>query len=434
MEQTEDATAASAPAALPPTAAVGSAAPLEAQNREDDDDDDDETDSSYTSSSGPHHHHHGADCNPDLEERQHFLDVCYSLINYETDARRDLMKFQEQMVGLSPSDQALWKGDASSWMAAILPRVEINARFLARLPCPDVCGIYLGEDAQGLVTKMPDKHRVASRNASKVRSTLRQFVRDWAIDGEAERTASYTPLIDALKKYLPVRKPSKTTGSRTPAVLCPGCGLGRLPFELARRGYAAQGNEFSYHMLLGTHLMLNRASQVECHTIYPYVLSTANRRGREDHLREVRVPDVCAMTALAPGAPLSMAAGEFVDLYQEQVKEWDAVLTCFFLDTAKNIYLYIRTIATVIRPGGVWINLGPLLYHYAESEQDISVEPSWEEVKPAIGKYFTFLEEREHEAHYTANPYALMSTKYRCIFFAAQRNEVEVSGVSNPVF
>lgn len=35
-------------------------------------------------------------------------------------------------------------------------------------------------------------------------------------------------------------------------VLCPGSGLGRLPFEVVRRGYGCQGNEFSFFMLLGT--------------------------------------------------------------------------------------------------------------------------------------------------------------------------------------
>lgn len=44
--------------------------------------------------------------------------------------------------------------------------------------------------------------------------------------------------------------------------------------------------------------------------------------------------------------------------------QWDAVLTCFFIDTAQNIVTYIETIATLLREGGVWINLGPLLYHF----------------------------------------------------------------------
>jgi hypothetical protein len=37
-------------------------------------------------------------------------------------------------------------------------------------------------------------------------------------------------------------------------VLCPGSGLGRLPFEVAKRGYGCQGNEFSFFMLLGNEL------------------------------------------------------------------------------------------------------------------------------------------------------------------------------------
>ena len=40
-------------------------------------------------------------------------------------------------------------------------------------------------------------------NAVQVRSTLRQFVRDWAKEGQAERAASYSPLISALLKHLP---------------------------------------------------------------------------------------------------------------------------------------------------------------------------------------------------------------------------------------
>ena len=53
----------------------------------------------------------------------------------------------------------------------------------------------------------------------------------------------------------------------------------------------------------------------------------------------------------------------------------------FFLDTAKNIFLYIRTIASILRHGGAWVNLGPLLFHYAESPGEVSIELSWEEAE-----------------------------------------------------
>merc|ERR1711957_78977 len=99
----------------------------------------------------------------------------------------------------------------------------------------------------------------------------------------------------------------------------------------------------------------------------------------------------------------SMCAGEFVEVYGPQKNEWDAVLTCFFLDTAKNVLLYIRVIADIIRPGGIWANLGPLLFHYAEQSTAISIELSWEEIKPVICKYFDFKEEDMRQAHYTTN-------------------------------
>ena len=38
--------------------------------------------------------------------------------------------------------------------------------------------------------------------------------------------------------------------------------------------------------------------------------------------------------------------------------------TVFFIDTAPNVIAYIETIHRVLKPGGVWINLGPLLWHW----------------------------------------------------------------------
>jgi len=41
-------------------------------------------------------------------------------------------------------------------------------------------------------------------------------------------------------------------------VLVPGAGLGRLAFEIARRGYTCQGNEFSLFMLFTSNFVLNK--------------------------------------------------------------------------------------------------------------------------------------------------------------------------------
>jgi len=366
---------------------------------------------------------------PDAAEKAHFLEVCYSFLEYGTDAFHDLGRMQENIQALDKEDMEMWKVPAVSWYTEIQRRVQVNLEFLRMMPNPDVCGADLGDDAFELVTTVPEGHRVASRNSSKVRSTLRQFVRDWAKEGQAERAASYSPLISALLKHLPPKG-----RARPPAVLCPGCGLARLPFDLVRLGYAAQGNEFSYHMLLGTHLILNRSEKAECFNIFPFALTLANRRGRWDHLRCVKIPDVCPMVALGPSAQLSMAAGEFVEVYKNQESAWDAMATCFFLDTAKNVFLYIRTIAYIVRRDGIWTNIGPLLYHYADVPHEISIELSWEEVRPYICKYFDILEEEHKVARYTGNAEGLSSNRYNCIFFVAKRNQQPAEGRSNPVF
>lgn len=40
---------------------------------------------------------------------------------------------------------------------------------------------------------------------------------------------------------------------------------------------------------------------------------------------------------------------------------WDCIATCFFIDTAHNVIDYIDTIWKILKPGGIWINLGNLL-------------------------------------------------------------------------
>eukprot|EP01068_Selenidium_serpulae_P018713 Selendium_serpulae@DN6481_c0_g1_i4.p1 len=274
---------------------------------------------------------------------------------------------------------------------------------------------------------------VLLRNVSRVRSTLRQFVRDWSREGEVERQSAYGPLLDALENHLPVKEGIKKNG-KPPRVVCPGSGLGRLPFEVVRRGYGCQGNEFSYFMLLGSNFVLNCNMPCESCIIQPYVLSTCNRRGHGDNTREVRIPDVSPGEYVSPNTEFSMCAGEFVEVYYNQKAEWDGVLTCFFLDTAKNVILYVRTIANIIREGGLWANFGPLLYHYAETPREMSVELSWEELKTVIQQYFTIVKEEWCDSYYTTNELSMMQVQYHCISFEAIRNGKEVQGFSKPVF
>ena len=81
-----------------------------------------------------------------------------------------------------------------------------------------------------------------------------------------------------------------------------------------------------------------------------------------------------------------MAAGEFIDSYnnKENKRKFDCIITCFFLDTANNIFMYIETIKNLLKPNGIWINYGPLLFHYSEMINEVSIELSWEEIEHLI--------------------------------------------------
>ncbi|KAL0911094.1 hypothetical protein M5K25_019206 [Dendrobium thyrsiflorum] len=104
---------------------------------------------------------------------------------------------------------------------------------------------------------------------------------------------------------------------------------------------------------------------------------------------------------------------------------WDAVATCFFLDTAHNIVEYIEVISKILKDGGVWINLGPLLYHFADAygpEEEMSIEISLEDVKKVALQYgFEFEMEKIIETTYTANPRSMMQNHYYTAFWTMKK-------------
>lgn len=93
-------------------------------------------------------------------------------------------------------------------------------------------------------------------------------------------------------------------------MLLPGAGLGRLCVEVAAAGFEAQGNEFSYFMLITAAFMLNATACAEQWTIHPWVHLTCNNLSDADQLRGVAVPDVVPCQVVPPGT-LSMCAGDF---------------------------------------------------------------------------------------------------------------------------
>lgn len=263
-------------------------------------------------------------------------------------------------------------------------------------------------------------YRVPPVDVDKVRCILRNVVRDWGAEGASERQQCYDPIISELNRLFPFR----STQNSIPNVLVPGAGLARLACEISRAGFVCQGNEFSYYMLIWASFILNNSREREEWMLYPWIHSSCNVVSDKDQIRGVAIPDLLPCeSGITEG--FSMCAGDFVEVYghPDQAGMWDCVVTCFFIDTAHNVVDYIEVIAKALRPGGVWINLGPLLYHFASAHdsgpgEEWSVELSLEDVK-RVSSHFGFLLLREETVNttYTANGRSMMQNQYKCAFW-----------------
>ncbi|KAJ3809848.1 N2227-domain-containing protein [Lentinula aff. lateritia] len=271
----------------------------------------------------------------------------------------------------------------------------------------------------------PKEYKPTEFDMDKLRSTLKQFVRDWSAEGQEERETSYGPMKDALLAHFSDIPKEERRNFR---VLVPGAGLGRLAYDIASLGFACQGNEFSHYMLLASFLILNKTERPNMHTIYPYVHSFSNVPDRTSMLRAIKIPDV--EPTLPSGSVFSLVAGDFEEIYggesdpnEPQAGLWDAVMTCFFIDTAKNIVNYLRIIHKILAPGGVWINLGPLLWHWENNHtNDPSIELDLVEVKQLAAMVgFEIENERTIDATYTTNSQGMLGYTYRTAFWTAKK-------------
>lgn len=108
-------------------------------------------------------------------------------------------------------------------------------------------------------------------------------------------------------------------------------------------------------------------------------------------------------------------------MYKQRPEEFNGVATCFFLDTAHNIFDYVDTIFCTLKKGGIWVNFGPLLFHYKEIYNEVSIEVSWEVLRDYIGERFEWLEEEMVETTYCHDPKGKMTVVYNCISFVCRK-------------
>jgi carnosine N-methyltransferase len=300
------------------------------------------------------------------------------------------------------------------------------------------------------------KVQTSQNDMEKARSCINQFYREWSAEGAAERANCFDPVIAALQdEFMLRREVNPNLGRAAFQVLAPGAGLGRLVFDICRAGFSVEGNEISYHELMASSLVLNHTKEANQFTIAPFALSCSNHISRTDQFQTFQIPDVHPSSALGAANEsmtpaherMSMATGDFCVLYSQEdfTNVFDAVTTVFFIDTAPNVIRYIEAVRHCLKPGGLWINLGPLLWHHVSRKEDDenqekdgrraevsnagigdpgSVELTNEEVIALVEHLGFAIEKQEFdtfETGYMSNPKSMLQSTYRPAFWVARK-------------
>ncbi len=287
-----------------------------------------------------------------------------------------------------------------------------------------------------------------------VRSTLRQLYRDFSEEGSRERDLCHKTIMQDLAQAV-----GATPVENRRRILVPGAGLLRLPLNLYLAGYEVEANEVSHHQLLASLFMLNQAETDPQYALYPWVLSFSNHVFRGDQFLTCSVPDLRPRKLIGEtarvGRSLKINMNDFVIEYSKPCykNHFDAVTTLFFIDTAPNLLDYIATVSHCLEVGGVWINVGPLLWNCYENgpagrqegdlDDDMSckmrhrlalgasgdpgprkLEFSNDEVLTLLEHYGFVVEKQDRcigEAGFVANPRSMLQNMYQMSHWVAKR-------------
>ncbi|KAI9370124.1 N2227-like protein-domain-containing protein [Aspergillus egyptiacus] len=228
-----------------------------------------------------------------------------------------------------------------------------------------------------------DKKKKPDRTS--VVQAMKHFVRDWSGEGVFERKDAFGCVLDQMDGM----ERATTSEGKKLRVLVPGAGAGRLGYEIeALGGFEVTLNEYSSYM----NLIYRYATQITTAnsvSYHPYIDWWSHHFTTTDMHRAIHFPDSIPDAS----SQVIMVEGDFTTVFtssSEEYGSYDVLVTLFFIDTARNLMAYLETIHRLLRPGGTWINLGPVLYGTGPWVQ-LSVEEIVK-VSEALGFVFDDLE------------------------------------------
>ncbi|KIM31967.1 hypothetical protein M408DRAFT_63746 [Serendipita vermifera MAFF 305830] len=272
-------------------------------------------------------------------------------------------------------------------------------------------------------SEFPELYNVpitGKHDVGRVRESLKHLVRDWSAGGAHERQVIFAPILEELGK-IPKEKRA------THKVLVPGSGLGRLAWEIASMGFDTTSCELSYYMNLSLRFLLSpETTTVDQHEVHPYAHWWSHQRSADNTFRGIAVPDVVPRRL----QNWTILEEDFLSLVRPRTSSsgqsstgYDTIVTLYFIDTASNIISYLTHIHHLLKAGGTWINLGPLLYSSATIE--LSLEEVFKLAK-AIGFDVDKASAQQIPSEYTADTSAMMKWVYLAQFWVARKPTIDL--------
>ena len=301
------------------------------------------------------------------------------------------------------------------------------------------------------------RHTMVSLDLARVRESLKHFIRDWSEEGARERTRTFSPILDVLNEVDPSQRAEMK-------ILIPGCGLGRLAWEISQLGwytcsskvccqsdknfvslgFDTTANELSFFMTLALRFLFSpkTTSSVNEHWLRPYAYWFSHQKSNDSLFRSISFPDVTPrftpnfhlveqdfLTLPIPSTKPSNNPS-FIWSKNQSTEGYDFIVTLFFIDTSLDVFATMKHIYTLLRPGGSWINLGPLLW---TGGAQAKVELSLDEVLLAAEKIGFVLQDeaqgtcarRTVECEYTGDSNAMMQMIYKAEFWVARKPVTE---------
>ena len=246
------------------------------------------------------------------------------------------------------------------------------------------------------------------------------LMRDWTEESKPERDNNYGNVLKEVKKYFNFDDKELMKKNNYKA-LVPGTGCSRMTFELAKRGFEVEANDFCYIYILCDDYLFNYSHKNEFQ-FCPSIHSFSNHYTEESVIKRYAFPDVDIRDELvkADAKPIKFMKGDFLLLYKGKTDLYDLIVTLFFIDVSKNIIEYVEIMHDLLKKGGVWVNLGCLDYYH--SRNHLSIDLTWDELRLVIQNYgFEIKNEVTGFVPYGVKQGSTVSDSYGTVFFTAMK-------------